>query len=151
MCVYNGCMKPTTTTPVAVWLNLHALVMDHKWLSRDLLHDRTDGMPWNGYRVLRRVEDGPMSQGEIAERMGVDAPAVSGIVADLMARGYVLRTTDPTDGRRKLVQISDSGRDILEKLRSVGDVVPPPVATLTAAERRELTRLIDKMREAADV
>ncbi len=124
--------------------------MDHKWLSRDLLHDRTDGMPWSGYRVLRRVEGGPRSQGEIADLMGIDAPAVSGIVADLLARGLVLRTTDPSDGRRKLVQISDSGQDVLDGLRSVDDVVPAPVATLTVAERRELTRLIEKMRTASE-
>ncbi|HWC21922.1 MAG TPA: MarR family transcriptional regulator [Flexivirga sp.] len=143
-------MTTTKTTPVAVWLNLHALVMDHKWLSRDLLHDRTDGMPWSGYRVLRRVEDGPRSQGEIAELMGIDAPAVSGLVGDLVARKYVDRTADPTDGRRKLVGITDSGRAVLEGLRSVTDVVPPPVASLTAAELRELTRLIDKMRASSD-
>lgn len=143
-------MNPTETTPVAVWLNLHALVMDHKWLSRDLLHDRTDGMPWSGYRVLRRVEDGPRSQGEIADLMGIDAPAVSGIIADLVARRYVGRTTDPTDGRRKLVGITDGGREVLNGLRSVSDVVPAPMASLTAAERRELTRLIEKMREASD-
>ncbi|PRZ40969.1 DNA-binding MarR family transcriptional regulator [Antricoccus suffuscus] len=143
-------MTITKTTPVAVWLNLHALVMDHKWLSRDLLHDRTDGMPWSGYRVLRRVEDDPRSQGEIADLMGIDAPAVSGIVADLLARGYVGRTTDPADGRRKLVRITDSGREVLENLRGVTDVAPAPVASLTAPERRELTRLIDKMRAASD-
>lgn len=141
-------MTTTKTTPVAVWLNLHALVMDHKWLSRDLLHDRTDGMPWSGYRVLRRVEDGPLSQGRIADLMGIDAPAVSGIITDLVARGYIDRTADPTDGRRKLVDITDSGREVLDGLRSVTDVVPAPVASLTAAERRELTRLIDKMRGA---
>lgn len=133
-----------------MWLNLHALVMDHKWLSRELLHDRTDGMPWSGYRVLRRVEDGPRSQGEIADLMGIDAPAVSGIIADLVARRYVDRTTDPTDGRRKLVGITDGGREVLNGLRSVSDVVPAPMASLTAAERRELTRLIEKMREASD-
>lgn len=143
-------MTTTKTTPVAVWLNLHALVMDHKWLSRDLLHDRTDGMPWSGYRVLRRVEDGPRSQGEIAELMGVDAPAVSGIIADLMSRGYVSRTPDPADGRRKLVDITDGGREVLDGMRSATDVVPAPMASLTAAERRELSRLIDKMRAASD-
>lgn len=143
-------MSTTKTTPVAVWLNLHALVMDHKWLSRELLHDRTDGMPWNGYRVLRRVEDSPRSQREIADLMGVDAPAVSGIVADLLARGYVGRTADPTDGRRKLVRITESGCDVLEGMRGASDVVPAPVATLTAPERRELTRLIEKMRDASD-
>lgn len=130
-------------------MNLMALVMDNKWLVRDLLKDRTGGMPWNGYRALRRVERMPMSQGELAERMDVDAPAASVLISDLVARGYVERRADPHDGRRKLVHITDAGRGLLESLRTV-DVVPPPVATLTLAERRELTRLIEKMREASE-
>lgn len=143
-------MTATKPTSVGVWLNLHALVMDHMYLSRDLLHDRMDGLPWSGYRVLRRIEGGPMSQGEIAARMGVDAPAISGIVSDLLERGHVGRAPDPKDGRRKLVSITDSGRELLERLRSVTDVAPAPTATLTAAERRELTRLVEKMRAAGE-
>lgn len=150
MCVYNSCVKPTKTTPVGVWLNLAALVMDNKWLVRDLLQDRTGGMPWNGYRVLRRVEREPMSQGELAERMDIDAPAASVLVTDLVGRGYVERVTDPGDGRRKLVRITGAGRGLLEGLRSAADVIPPPVSTLTLSERRELTRLIEKMREASE-
>ena len=142
-------MTTTKTTPVGVWLNLMALVMDNKWIVREMLEDRTFGLPWSGYRALRRVERTPMSQGELAERMGVDPPAISGIVGDLVGRGYVERVADPTDGRRKLVHISAAGLHLLESLRGT-DVVPPPVATLTAAERRELTRLVDKMREATE-
>lgn len=124
--------------------------MDNKWLVRDLLQDRTGGMPWNGYRVLRRVEREPMSQGELAERMDIDAPAASVLVTDLVGRGYVERVTDPGDGRRKLVRITGAGRGLLEGLRSAADVIPPPVSTLTLSERRELTRLIEKMREASE-
>nr|WP_281379673.1 MarR family transcriptional regulator [Flexivirga oryzae] len=107
-------------------------------------------MPWNGYRVLRRVEREPMSQGELAERMDIDAPAASVLVTDLVGRGYVERVTDPGDGRRKLVRITGAGRGLLEGLRSAADVIPPPVSTLTLSERRELTRLIEKMREASE-
>lgn len=123
--------------------------MDNKWLVRDLLENRTGGMPWNGYRVLRRVERTPMSQRELAERMGIDAPAASVLVSDLVRRGYVERVGDPGDARRKLVHLTAGGRGLLESLRAAA-VVPPPVATLTAAERRELTRLVDKMRAAGE-
>ncbi|RNI24614.1 MarR family transcriptional regulator [Flexivirga caeni] len=124
--------------------------MDNKWLVRDLLQDRTGGMPWNGYRVLRRVERGPMSQGELAERMDIDAPAASVLVSDLVERGYVERVADAQDGRRKLVHLTTDGQELLESLRSAADVIPSPVSTLTGSERRELTRLIDKMRAAAE-
>lgn len=151
MCDYNHCVTTTKTTPVAVWLNLAALVMDHKWLVRDLLQDRTGGMPWNGYRMLRRVERTPFSQGELADQMHIDAPAASLVVRDLVARGHVERIADPADARRKVVQITDSGLLLLESLRAATDVVPAPVATLTAAERRELSRLVEKMRLAGEL
>jgi len=124
--------------------------MDNKWMVRDLLQDRTGGMPWNGYRALRRVERVPMSQRELADRMDIDAPAASVLVSDLVSRGYVDRVPDALDGRRKLVHITDAGQRLLESLRSASDVIPPPVTTLTVPERRELTRLVEKMRAASE-
>lgn len=125
------------------------LVMDHKLLAQSLLQDAS-GMPWSRYRALRRVEDRALTQRELAEAMRIDAPAISGIVGDLVERGYAERVPHPQDARMKLVTITDAGRELMEHLRTLPGVVPAPVATLTAAERRELARLIDKMREAAE-
>lgn len=122
-----------------------SLVMDNKTLAQTLLQDAT-GMPWSRYRALRRLEDHPLPQRMLAEQLHIDAPAVSVIVGDLVAKGYVDRVGAPDDGRVKLVRITDRGADLMERLRDLPGVVPPPVATLTAVERRELARLIDKMR-----
>ncbi|GGO86544.1 hypothetical protein GCM10011584_09120 [Nocardioides phosphati] len=126
-----------------------ALVMDHKLLAQSLLQEAS-GMPWSRYRALRRVEDRAFTQRELAEAMRVDAPAMSGIVGDLVERGYAERGVDPQDARVKLVTITDAGRELMEHLRTLPGVVPAPVSSLTAAERRELARLIDKMREAGE-
>ncbi|GAB2984325.1 hypothetical protein GCM10027076_23030 [Nocardioides montaniterrae] len=125
------------------------LVMDHKLLAQSLLQEAS-GMPWSRYRALRRVEDRDLTQRELAAAMHIDAPAISGIVGDLVERGYVVRVTHPQDARMKVVTITDAGRELMERLRTLPDVVPAPVATLTAAERRELARLVDKMRAAAE-
>ena len=126
-------------------MGLMSLVMDHKTLAQTLLQDAT-GMPWSRYRALRRLEDRPLSQRVLAEEMHVDAPAVSVIVGDLVARGYADRIPSPDDGRVKLVHITAEGSALMEHLRELPGVVPEPVAPLTADERRELARLIDKMR-----
>lgn len=126
-----------------------SLVMDNKTLAQTLLQDAT-GMPWSRYRALRRLEDHPLPQRVLAQQLHVDAPAVSVIVNDLVARGYADRISSPDDGRVKLVHITDRGDQLMEQLRDLPGVVPAPVATLTAAERRELSRLIDKMRAGAD-
>jgi DNA-binding MarR family transcriptional regulator len=130
-------------------MGLMGLVMDHKLLAQSLLQEAS-GMPWSRYRALRRVEDRDLTQRELAEAMHIDAPAISGIVGDLVERGYAARVPHPQDARMKLVTITDAGRDLMERLRALPDVVPAPVATLTAAERRELARLVDKMRAAAE-
>jgi len=138
----------TELTRVGVWLNLMTLVMDNKWIARDLLQHRLSGMAWSGFRALRRVESAPLSLGQLAAQMGIDAPAASVLVSDLVARGYVERVPDANDGRRKLVHITSEGRQLLHELRTTDDAVPAPVATLTPEELRELTRLVEKMREA---
>lgn len=130
-------------------MGLMALVMDNKSLAQALLQDATD-MPWSRYRALHRLEDRPLPQRVLAQEMRVDAPAVSVIVNDLVARGYADRIISPDDGRVKLVHITDDGEQLMEQLRDLPGVVPAPVAGLTAADRRELARLIDKMRAAAD-
>ncbi len=126
-----------------------ALVMDHKNLAQALLQDEM-GMPWSRFRLLRRIEDHSRTQRELAQMMHVDAPAVSVIVGDLVERGYAERAASETDGRVRLVHITDAGRALLERLRDLPGVVPAPIAALSAAERRELARMIDKMRAAVD-
>jgi len=126
-----------------------SLVMDHKGAGRELFEGRI-GMPWSRFRALRRLEGTARSQRELAELMGVDASAMSAIVGDLLQRGLVSRETSPDDGRRKIVAITDAGRQLITDVRETTDVVPPLVAALDAGERRELLRLVDKMRAGAD-
>lgn len=127
---------------------MFSLVMDNKSSLQDLLDDQI-GMPWSRFRVLRRLEHADRTQREIAGRMGIDAPAASVIVADLVNRGYVIRAQHPTDRRCKVVRITDSGRALLDQIRDL-DVVPTTTAPLTAAERKELARLVEKMRQGAE-
>ena len=149
MCVYNDCMSTTKSSPMAVWMSLMALVMDNKNLAQTLLEDHFE-LPWSRYRALRRVEQHPFTQRELAAAMHVDASAVSGIVGDLVDHGYVERVAHPDDARMKLVQITPVGEDLMDRLRGLPGVVPPPVSRLTAGERRELVALIEKMRDGAE-
>lgn len=126
-----------------------SLVMDNKTLAQTLLQDAT-GMPWSRYRALRRLEVHPLPQRVLAEQLHVDAPAASVIVGDLVARGYAEQIPSPDDGRVKWVHITEHGEELMERLRDLPGVVPAPVAALTAAERRELARLVDKMRAGTD-
>ncbi|MFC3274342.1 MarR family winged helix-turn-helix transcriptional regulator [Agromyces mediolanus] len=61
-------------------------------------------------------EHGPASVGELAERIGVDQPRASRLVAAAVAAGHVRREPDPNDARRAILVITDSGRQALRSL-----------------------------------
>lgn len=60
------------------------------------------------------ASEGPVSAGELAERMGLTTGAVTGVINRVEKAGYVCRERDPGDGRRVVV------RPVLEKLERVG-------------------------------
>lgn len=51
---------------------------------------------------------------ELARRAGVTKQAMGQAVDELEQRGFVVRRPDPADARAKLVQLSDSGRALMD-------------------------------------
>jgi DNA-binding MarR family transcriptional regulator len=56
--------------------------------------------------ALEQIRGGPVTVGELASRLGLTLPTVSGVLADLDRGGLVERRPDPADRRRTIVQIS---------------------------------------------
>jgi DNA-binding MarR family transcriptional regulator len=56
--------------------------------------------------ALEQLRDGPVSVGELASRLGLTLPTVSGVLADLDRAGFVERHPDPSDRRRTIVRIA---------------------------------------------
>ncbi|OLT54078.1 MarR family transcriptional regulator [Cellulosimicrobium sp. CUA-896] len=63
-----------------------------------------------GFPVLMHLLAGPRSQRELAAESGVTEQTMSRVVARLERSGYVTRTGDPADRRRRAVGLTDSGR-----------------------------------------
>jgi DNA-binding MarR family transcriptional regulator len=55
--------------------------------------------------ALQQLRGGPVTVGELASRLGLTLPTVSGVLADLDRAGFIDRQPDPADRRRTLVQI----------------------------------------------
>jgi DNA-binding MarR family transcriptional regulator len=55
--------------------------------------------------ALDQIRGGPLTVGELASRLGLTLPTVSGVLADLDRAGLVERRPDPADRRRTIVQI----------------------------------------------
>ncbi len=56
--------------------------------------------------ALEQLRGGPITVSELASRLGLTLPTVSGVLADLDRAGFVERHADPADRRRTIVQIT---------------------------------------------
>ena len=55
--------------------------------------------------ALEQIRGGPLTVGDLASRLGLTLPTVSGVLADLDRAGLVERRPDPADRRRTIVQV----------------------------------------------
>jgi len=82
--------------------------------------------------VLRAIDSAdPLSQGEIARRMGIDRTTMVALIDELQRKGLARRRQDPDDRRRNVVELTGAGRDTLRQAGEAGE----------AAERRFLDPL----------
>jgi DNA-binding MarR family transcriptional regulator len=82
-------------------------------------------------------------QQEIGSAMGIDPSTMVSLIDQLEASGLAKRRPRPTDRRAREVAITPKGRRALERGRQMaGQVEDEVLQGLTAAERRELLRLL---------
>ncbi len=108
------------------------LILELTTVSAQLPHAvaRRTGLSESELHSLRRLLAGPLGPNDLARALGVTSAASSGIVDRLESRGHVTRQPHPTDKRRTVVAISDSGRaEVLAQLR-------PMFEALVAADSR---------------
>ena len=68
--------------------------------------------------ALATIErSGPLTPSELARIEGIQRPTATRILGRLTESGLVSRTTDPTDGRCSIVQITGDGKKALTRLR----------------------------------
>lgn len=92
--------------------------------------------------ALRKLLDGPLPMGSVAEVLSCDASTLTGIADRLEERGLVERRLDPSDRRVKLLALTESGRALVASIDGPFAPEIPGLAALTHDERAELTRLL---------
>ncbi|MBV9795695.1 MAG: winged helix-turn-helix transcriptional regulator [Actinobacteria bacterium] len=55
--------------------------------------------------ALEQLLGSPLTVGELAARLGLTLPTVSGVLSDLDRAGFIERHPDPADRRRTIVQV----------------------------------------------
>ncbi|GGF14662.1 MarR family winged helix-turn-helix transcriptional regulator [Hymenobacter cavernae] len=88
----------------------------------------------------------PLSKTEVIERNIHEKPTGTEIIKRLLKQGLIAEHAHETDGRRKLLTLTDSGRQVLFQLFGRMSQVAYMVAgNLEAAERRQLLYLLLKL------
>lgn len=116
-------------------------------LHRRLAADGHDGLrPAHGFLFQALGENGA-SASEIAGRLGVTKQAARLVVEELVALGYVERSKDPDDGRRRPVRLTARGEDALRRSREIfnelRDDLVADIGSEGLAEGLGLLRAID--------
>ena len=63
----------------------------------------------------------PLSQVEIANRMGIEGATLTRMLTLLENKRWVSRVPDPADGRAKQIALTEEGKKILRKVKRVGE------------------------------
>ena len=103
--------------------------------------------------ILKRLDrDGPHGVAELARLDKIKHQSVAVAVAGLVERGLVGRSSDPHDGRRKVLVITAQGQQLLADRREAGheNLTDPIAGRLGADERAQLAHAVVLMRRLLD-
>jgi DNA-binding MarR family transcriptional regulator len=101
-------------------------------------------------RVLMYLNQhgGQVPQRELTEFMRAKPSTVNGILDRMEEKGLVQRTVSDTDARRRLITLTDKGREQQARfVESFLDSEEAMVRGLSAEERETLLRLLDRIVE----
>ena len=127
-----------------VWRAIASLVHDNRDGWKRAVIEQT-GLPFSRIRVLMRLGRQSMTVKQLAHAATMDAPATTVAVNDLEDRGLVVRETDPTNRRCKVVSLTDAGRQTVDKIDTTPDPAPSVLADLDPARLNELKAILDQL------
>lgn len=98
-------------------------------LSMSLLRRRLRQRPVEGMAAMTTVPEfsalvrldrfGPATNADLAKAEQISPQAMSATLSGLERRGLIARTADPSDGRRILLAVTDTGREMIAAKRAV--------------------------------
>jgi DNA-binding MarR family transcriptional regulator len=131
---------------------LRAITRISYLITRARRHDRVRtvaAVPLDRAAVMvlgQLAEAGPVRPGELAARLGVEAPHVTRQVQRLQQVGYADRAPDPDDRRAHLIQLTPAGRAAGERIREAGETgMQSALAHWPPQELHQLATLLHRM------
>lgn len=95
------------------------------------------------FSVLVKLRQRPWTPGELAEVERVSPPSMTRTVNCLVAEGLVEKYGNPADGRQKLLRLTASGTELVERTIAARDTwMMQRIAELSAADRDLLQQAV---------
>ena len=96
--------------------------------------------------VLNRLAEGPVSQQELGEQLGIDRTTVVELIDDLEQKGVVVRARNAADRRSYSLQLTSRGRTVQKRAAKAFDAAAAEVfAPLQPAELNVLMELLTRV------
>lgn len=115
-------------------------------LDRRLKHLGLSQASWMAIAFTAK-EAAPLSQTQLAARVGVEDPTMVATVDKLVKAGYMQRTPSATDRRVKLLSLTPAGQQIYHAVRGEADVVRAELlGDLDPAALQAATALLEAIR-----
>jgi DNA-binding MarR family transcriptional regulator len=123
-------------------------------LGRITMHRFTEALEPYGVRprhvaaLIELRDHGELTQQSLCGQLHLDPTNLVAILNELEERGYAARRRDPEDRRRHLVEVSDQGMAVIDKVSEVMDGVEEELlAGLEPTEREQLEGILTSIWE----
>jgi DNA-binding MarR family transcriptional regulator len=94
--------------------------------------------------ALQQLRGGPVTVSELAARLGLTLPTVSGVLADLDRAGFIERQPDPADRRRTIVAIIPAQAAVIsEWLDGAASPIARVLDRLSLSEQEAFLKAMD--------
>jgi DNA-binding MarR family transcriptional regulator len=101
------------------------------------------GLNAREFLVLAFATSEPLSQQDIARRLTIDPTVLVGVVDELERRRLVRRRRDPDDRRRYLLEVTDTGAELLSKAEHTAiEATQTFLQPLDKSQRQQLGELL---------
>jgi DNA-binding MarR family transcriptional regulator len=123
-------------------------------LARRVRAERADAAMSDGKLMVlfSLAVHGPQTLGSLAEQERVTPPSMNRTINGLVEAGFVTRTTDASDGRKVVIDVSDAGARLVKETRRRRDAwFSSRLASLSPEERATLEAAAPILRRLADL
>lgn len=115
------------------------------------LFAKSEGLSMPQFGLMMQMHHkGACGMSEVSERFEITPAAASQLVDKLVQNGFVQREEDPNDRRAKLLNLTDKGRDLVQRgIQERYRWVDQLAERLSLAEQVQISEALDKMTAAA--